>query len=255
MLILTSPAKTLDFEKPFQAPFETQPAFLKQASELMDILKNASKPQLEKIMNVSSEIAQINFDRFKKWNIKHTPDNSRPAIVAYSGQIYQRIHENEYSEQQASYLQESLRIISGLYGILRPYDYIQPYRLEMNAALENPSGENLYSFWGDKLTEFLNQEITHREEKYIVNLASEEYGKSIHQKDLKAEVIHVVFNQQKKGKIHNFGLMARQARGMMIDYMVKNRIYEVKQLESFDYEGYKFMTRTGNAILFMKDMA
>ncbi len=254
MLILTSPAKTLDYEKPFQAPYQTQPSFLKQSAELVEVLKGMSVPQLEKLMSVSTEIADVNVKRFQIWQPKHTMENSRPAIVAYSGRIYEQIHENSYTEQQSSYLQESLRIVSGLYGILKPYDLIQPYRLEMNIPLANSKGKDLYVFWKDLLTQNLNHEIEQRSEACVISLASLEYLSAVDVKSLKAPLISIVFNQQKKGKIHSFGLLNRKARGMMIDFMVKNRVYDIKQLETFDTEGYQFMEKTPNSLLFMKVM-
>jgi len=252
MLILTSPAKTLDYTSEYQAPFHTQPHFLKDATELMEILKKCSGKDIQKLMEVSSEIAELNRERFKKWDSKHTLENSRPAIVAYAGAIYQQIHENEYSEQQAQYLQESLRILSGLYGVLRPYDLIQPYRLEMKVPLKNPLGENLYSFWGDKITSSLNYDIQKHEVKDIVDLASEEYSHGIDAKKLRAPLLHVVFHQQKGDKVFNIGLLARKARGRMIDFMVKNRIYDPAQIETFAEDGYKFTSKTPDTVYFTK---
>jgi cytoplasmic iron level regulating protein YaaA (DUF328/UPF0246 family) len=253
MLILTSPAKTLDFSSEYQVPLYSQPHFLKEATELISLLKKCSKKELQDLMNVSSDIAQVNYDRFKAWDPKHNLENSRPAIVAYAGQIYQQIHEKEFSEQQAMYLQDSLRILSGLYGVVRPYDLIQPYRLEMNATLKNPVGSNLYTFWGDKLTHSLNYDIDKHELDVVVDLASEEYDHGIDPKKLHAPLLRVVFNQRKGDEVLNLGLLAKKARGMMIDFMAKNRIYDVAQLETFSGDGYSFTSKTATSLLFTKE--
>ena len=254
MLIVTSPAKTLDFSSPFLAPFETQPNFTKEASEIMNKLKSLKKEELTKLFEVSSEIAETNYERFQKWEARHTKENSRPAIVAYNGDIFEQIHENEYSEQQATYLQNSLRIISGLYGVLRPYDLIQPYRLEMRIHLTVDQRKNLYEFWDGKITDFLNKDIEKHENQYLINLASEEYGRVINPEKLRVPMINIIFNQQKNGKIVNYGLLARKARGMMIDYMIKNQVYDIKQLKDFTQDSYKLIGETSSTLLFMKEL-
>lgn len=253
MLILTAPSKTLDYSTEYQSPLQSQPHFIQEASELVELLKKYSLKELQNVLNVSVDIAELNRQRYKVWDQKHSLENSRPAIVAYAGHIYQQIHENEYTEQQAYYLQDSLRIISGLYGILRPYDFIQPYRLEMNASLKNPMGKDLYSFWGDKVTQILNADIDKYEKTHVINLASEEYDHVIDIKKLHAPVIKIIFHQLKGKSVLNLGLLAKKARGMMIDYMVKNRIYDPVQLESFSADGYSFTSKTDTSLLFTKE--
>jgi uncharacterized protein len=254
MLILTSPAKTLDFTHPYQVPFTTSATYLKEAIEIMQLLKKMETKELAKVLEVSMDLAELNQERFKVWDQKHTLSNSRPAIVAYQGEIYKQIHENEYTESQAQYLQKSLRIISGLYGILCPYDLIQPYRLEMKVQLKTTKGKNLYQFWGTKLTDFLNKEVTEKNQDLIINLASEEYTKGIEFSKLKARTLHIVFKQHKGDTTFNYGIMARKARGMMIDYMVKNQIYAPEQLEKFDVGGYKYSARSPDMLLFIKEV-
>jgi cytoplasmic iron level regulating protein YaaA (DUF328/UPF0246 family) len=254
MLILTSPAKTLDYEHPYQVPFNSQPTFLKEAEELMKVLRTKSEKELMDILEVSKDLAHLNHERFQVWKADHTLDNSRPAIVAYQGDIYEQIHEKEYSEQQSNYLQDSLRIISGLYGLVRPYDLIQPYRLEMKAALATQKGADLYAFWGEKLTAFLKKEIEEKSHPTVVNLASGEYAKAIHFEMLGVPVVNIIFHQIKDGKTVNIGLLAKKARGQMIDFMVKNQIYDVNQLETFDVDGYTFSAKTPTELLFVKQL-
>jgi cytoplasmic iron level regulating protein YaaA (DUF328/UPF0246 family) len=253
MLILTTSAKTLDFEHEFQVPIETQPVFLNEAAELVETLKKKTRKELAELMEVSDELAAVNYERFKKWDVKHSLENSRPAIVAYQGDIFRQIHENTYSEQQSKYMQDSLRIISGLYGLVRPYDLIQQYRLEMKTPVKTAHGNDLYEFWGDKLTDFLNKEIEAHPHEVIVNLASGEYSKVIKTKELKAPMITIEFYQKKGTEVQSIGLLNKKARGMMIDFMVINQVYDIKQLESFDTNGYKFSAKTPDSLQFTGD--
>ncbi len=252
MLILTSPAKTLDFEKPYVAKITTQPQFLNEAERIVTILRAYSVNKLKKLMKVSEAIAGYNYTRFQKWVKKHDKNNARPAIVAYQGDIYKELHEARYTQPQQEYLQKSLRIISGLYGLLKPYDLIEPYRLEMGTALQIGSRYTLYDYWGDKLTDALNDEITKRNVRYVINLASQEYAKAVRYEKLIVPAISVLFKQKKKGKIVNIGLIAKRARGMMIDYLVTNIIKDLPGVTQFNRDGYRVIQQDERSITFLK---
>lgn len=254
MLILSSPAKTLDFEKPYRAKFITQPQFLSEAEKIVATLRRFSPKDLKKLMNVSDAIADLNYTRFQKWVKKHDKGNARPAVVAYQGDIYEQLHEASYTELQQEYLQKSLRIISGLYGLLKPYDLIEPYRLEMGIPIPVRNKSTLYDFWSDKLTEALNDEITKQNAQYVINLASQEYAKAIQLEKLRVPAVNILFLQKKKGKVVNIGLLAKRARGMMIDYLVTHRVNDLKGVTQFKRDSYAVVRHDEKTITFLKSI-
>jgi cytoplasmic iron level regulating protein YaaA (DUF328/UPF0246 family) len=251
MIILSSPAKSLDYESEYKSPFATQPHFLKETAQLAEVLKKTSAKKLAKILEVSQNLADLNYERFQEWEEKKNKDG-RPAIFAYNGDVYAQLHPDKYTKSQAEYLQHSMRIISGFYGILKPYDLIQPYRLEMQAVFKIKKAKNLYQFWGESLTEYLNYEIEANNHKHVVNVASGEYIKAIHTDKLHATYIDIQFNQKVKGKLTNIGFVSKKARGMMIDYLASKQANTLEDIKGFDREGYKLHKEEKNLLLFVK---
>ena len=227
MLILISPAKTLDFESSIIQDFNTsKPYFYPDAIQLVEILSKKSAQELEKIMGISTKLANLNFERFQSFQTART----RAAIFAYKGDVYEGFDLASYSLKDLEFANQTLRIISGLYGVLKPLDEIAPYRLEMSTSIQNPQGKDLYRFWNNKLTDFLNKENA----KYVINLASNEYYSAIGK--LNPKVINIVFRD--KGKI--VGILAKKARGLMANYIILHRIDNPESLKEFNLSGYKF---------------
>lgn len=253
MLILTSPAKTLDFEKPFESPIITQPLFLSQTEKIASLLKSYSQKKLAQVLEVSAVLAERNYERYQQWSPTHNLKNSRPAVIAYNGDIFKPMNPRKYTKEEAAYSQRSLRIISGLYGFVRGYDLIQPYRLEMKAVVPVGGKKNLYEFWTDVLTEELNKEITQDAHSHVINLASDEYGNVIQYKKLKCPVITIEFRQRRNGEIRNVGLLSKKARGMMIEYMTKHLVEKREDLRGFNTSGYALTAEAENELVFTRE--
>lgn len=253
MLFLTSPAKSLDFDTPYKAAHVTTPHFLADAKILAKHLKKLSRLKLIKTLSVSRELAILNYNRFQVWE-KEQAKNARPAIFAYHGVIYRELSPHNYTASQNAYLQTSLRIISGLYGLLRPFDLIAPYRLEMNANLKIGSATDLYEYWGEKLTQQLNVDIMAHQHEYLLNLASQEYIQAIQPSHLSAPFIDIEFNQRKGKEVFNYGLLARQARGKMIDYLTMHEAKNLETVKKFRYDGYKLTAETSTKFVFTKEL-
>lgn len=240
MIVLLSPSKTMNFEDDFQLDKATQPEFLNDASKLVDRMQNYSPEDLGKLLDINDKLAKLNFDRYQSFKTPFNKDNARQAILAYRGDVYDGIAISGYSKADFEFAQEQVRILSGLYGILRPLDLIQPYRLEMSTPLPNDRGDNLYQFWGDKLTQNINEDIQHHEAQYLVNLASNEYFKALDPKQFKANVITPVFKENKNGKYKTIAIYAKKARGYMTDYIVQNGIKDPEAIKGFDRDGYLY---------------
>ena len=240
MIILTSPAKTLDSDAGKEVLETTTPQFQKEALQLVRILKKKKKGELQQLMKISETLASINVKRYKGFKKEFTRENANPSIYAFKGDVYLGLNVDDFTGVDLAYAQDHLRILSGLYGILRPLDLMQAYRLEMGTTLENKYGSNLYKFWGDKLTKAINKELTHHDNKYVVNLASQEYFKAIDKKKVKHPVYTVNFNEERDGKYVFISFNAKKARGMMIHYLIKNRIENPQDIKGFDYEDYFF---------------
>ncbi len=250
MLILTSPAKTLDYQSKLPAHKSTTPLFLKEANSIVTKLAKLTERQLKKTLGVSNKIATLNFQRLQKWSITHTTNNSRASIFAYKGDIYRELSAYKYNKTQLEYAQKSLRIISGLYGIIRPLDLIMPYRLEMETEIKVNSSSNLYNFWGDKLTKYLSDEISKNNHRLMINLASKEYSNAIDFNKLNTQVIHIQFLQTLRGKTKNYGLLTKRARGMMIEYLITNQTEKLEDIKKFHTKGYKFTKETPSTLTF-----
>ncbi|MGV3743191.1 MAG: peroxide stress protein YaaA [Burkholderiaceae bacterium] len=240
MLIVLSPAKTLDFTSPSKTSKHTQPAFIDRSAELVDTLKRYSPAQIASLMGISDTLAHLNADRFASWSPVFTPENSKQAILAFNGDVYEGLDASSLTVKQLGYAQTHIRILSGLYGLLRPLDLMQPYRLEMGTSLSTDRGRNLYQFWGGAITSALNESISENKAKALVNLASEEYFKSVQAKDLEAPVITPVFEDWKGGRYKVISFHAKRARGLMARFAAQNSVTNAEELKAFNTEGYAF---------------
>ncbi|MCC4270591.1 peroxide stress protein YaaA [Marinobacter nauticus] len=239
MLMIISPAKTLDYESPLATETHTQPDFLDDACELIDQLKELEPHQVSNLMSISDKLGQLNAERFQSWHTPFTPDNARQAVLAFKGDVYTGLDAESFSSEDFSFAQKHLRILSGLYGLLKPLDLMQPYRLEMGTRFENTRGKDLYAFWGSKITDALNQLLA-SDDKVLVNLASNEYFKSVQKKHLDARLVTPQFKDWKNGQYKMISFYAKKARGLMCRYAIQNRITQADDLKGFNLDGYYF---------------
>lgn len=240
MLTVLSPAKSLDYETPPLTDAFTQPAHLTQSRKLIRRLRQLTPPDISKLMSVSDNLAELNRDRYKRWKTPFKPENARQALFAFKGDVYLGLDAYTMQAGDIDFAQNHLRILSGLYGLLKPLDLMQAYRLEMGTRLDTESGSNLYQFWDDRITRSLNQEFRQAEVKTLVNLASTEYFKSIKPKLLKADIVTPSFRDFHKGEYRFIQFFAKKARGYMARYMIDNRIDRPEGLKDFDREGYQY---------------
>ncbi len=240
MLVLLSPAKKLDYDSPLPTALHTAPQFVPQAKALIDVLKKKSASEVASLMSLSPALAQLNVDRYAGWSERFTQTNARPAMLAFNGDVYEGLQADSLSEADLKWAQDHVAILSGLYGVLRPLDLMQPYRLEMGTKLANPEGKNLYEFWRDKITPYLNDQLVKDKTPVVVNLASDEYFKSVDTKALNARIVQCVFQDQKGDAWKVISFYAKRARGLMARYAVENRINEPEKLTAFDLEGYRY---------------
>ncbi|XXD11333.1 peroxide stress protein YaaA [Klebsiella sp. R445] len=240
MLILISPAKTLDYQSPLATSRYTQPELLEYSQQLIGIARQLSAPQIGKLMSISDKLADLNATRFHDWHPDFTPKNARQAILAFKGDVYTGLQAETLSEADFDFAQQHLRMLSGLYGVLRPLDLMQPYRLEMGIKLENAKGKDLYQFWGDVITNTLNQALQAQGDDIVINLASDEYFRSVKTKQLQGTLIKPVFLDEKNGKFKVISFYAKKARGLMSRYIIENRLSHPEQLTRFDSEGYYY---------------
>ena len=240
MLCVISPAKKLDFEtEPKDAPF-TQPQFLDETKTLVKAVRRLGRNKLKHTMKLSDKLADLNYQRFQAFSTPFTLGNAKQAALVFNGDTYVGLNADTLNDEDMAFAQDHLRILSGLYGVLRPLDLIQPYRLEMGARFQPPRGGNLYGFWDDQLTKAINQTVRHHADASVINLASPEYFKAVHADRLDGPVITPVFKEVKSGMSRVIGMFAKRARGAMARYIVKNRLEHARQLESFSGDGYKF---------------
>jgi cytoplasmic iron level regulating protein YaaA (DUF328/UPF0246 family) len=240
MIILLSPAKTLDFKTPAVENICTEPEFLSLSKSLITGLSKMSNEAISKLMGISEKLAALNSERYKSWNVKHESKNSKQAILAFKGDVYEGMEAWNYNKGDFAYAQKNLRLLSGLYGLLRPLDLIQPHRLEMGTVYANPAGKDLYAFWGDRLCKTLNRELKASGSKLIINLASQEYFKSTQPKNLEGQIVSPVFKDEKNGKFKIISFYAKKARGMMASHLIKNQIDSIDGLQKFNDSGYQF---------------
>lgn len=240
MLIVLSPAKTLDFTTPPNTDKHSLPQFLGRSAELIKILRRYAPAQIASLMRISDPLAALNAERYAAWSKKFTLENSRQAVLAFDGDVYGGLDARSMNIDELGYAQSHVRILSGLYGLLRPFDLMQPYRLEMGTRLATARGKDLYAFWGHMLTKSLDQELTERRSKALINLASEEYFKAVRPDKLSVPVITPVFEDWKNGQYKIISFYAKRARGLMARYASVNGITDPERLKHFDMEGYVF---------------
>jgi len=238
MKIVISPAKSLDFESKLPTDKSTQPMFLEQAQMLNAKMATKSKNVIKKLMEISDNLAELNHQRYQDFSLPFTKENARPAVYAFSGDVYVGLDVYSLPEDKLDILQDKLRILSGMYGLLRPMDLMQPYRLEMGTELKINRKKNLYGFWGATLTNAINDEL--KEDELFINLASKEYFKAIQPKKINVPVISPVFKDYKNGVLKIISFFAKKARGSMVRYIIDNNVETLEELKGFNYDGYGF---------------
>ncbi len=240
MLALISPAKKLDYETPSSSNYYTQPDFLADSQQLITHLCAYAPHELASLMKLSDKLALLNAERYDNWQIPFNADNAKSAVLAFKGDVYAGMDAVNFSQTELDFAQQHLRILSGLYGLLRPLDLMQAYRLEMGTRLPTERGKNLYEFWGSRVTETINAAVAEQGDDIVVNLASNEYFKVVKPAQLQAQIITPVFKDYKNGQYKIIAIYAKKARGMMCRYMIKNQLSDVEQLKQFDLGGYKY---------------
>ncbi|MEN8661551.1 MAG: peroxide stress protein YaaA [Lentimonas sp.] len=254
MLILLSPAKSLDYEAPLLTKKASQPRLAAHSAELISELKALSPKAVGALMSISPKLAELNHARFQNYQPTFTAANSRQAILAFTGDVYQGMDLAEWSVDDLAAAQKQIRILSGLYGVLRPLDRMQPYRLEMGTKFQNARGSNLYQFWSSIITKLLNKDLQASGSDLVVNLASNEYFSSIKPKELNGQLITPVFKDEKNGTYKIISFYAKKARGMMANFIVRNQVRSIEGLQAFNGSGYRFDTEAseGNKLVFLR---
>lgn len=248
MIHILSPAKSLDFQSDLSLDDSTVPEFLPQSEQLIKKLRTFSSKKLQDLMSISENLGNLNRDRYKAWQGSNKIDNiSRQAIFAFTGDVYQGLDATTLSATDIKYAQNHLRILSGLYGVLKPLDVMEAYRLEMGTKLKVGSKQSLYEFWGDKVSLNLNEALKNHEEKVLVNLASNEYFKAVDKKKLEAEIVSPQFKDAKNGQYKIIAFYAKKARGLMSRFIIENKISRVADLQAFDYGGYRYNAEMSTA--------
>lgn len=247
MIVIISPAKTLDFSKEDNITNPTQPFFKREAAVLMNELKKHNPAALSKLMNISPKLSELNSLRHQNWEEKHTNNNSKPNIFAFKGEVFNGLEVKQFDKKALQFAQNHLRILSGLYGVLRPLDLIQPYRLEMGTKLLNPQGKNLYEFWDTKITEILNNHAQKTGTNTLINLASNEYFKAVKKENLNLNIIKPIFKEFKNGRYKTISIYAKKARGLMSAYIIRNSITHAEKLKIFNEANYMFDTNHSTA--------
>lgn len=241
MIIVLSPAKTLDYDSPIATDKHTKPRFQSEARELVEILRGKSGKEIASLMNLSPKLTKLNVERYREFSERATAANARPAVLAFKGDVYQGLQAEQFDARDLNYAQDHLRILSGLYGVLRPLDLMQPYRLEMGTSLANAAGSDLYDFWGDRITRSLNEELAAQKPKALINLASNEYFGAVKEDLLGARIVTPVFKDRaKSGDYRVLSFFAKRARGMMAGWIIRERVDTLKGLKEFSEEGYRY---------------
>ncbi|TDQ59544.1 hypothetical protein EDC45_0194 [Mesocricetibacter intestinalis] len=257
MLAIISPAKTLDYTGTVPELPISQPQLTDYSRQLIDICRTLTPAQIGSLMSISDKLAGLNAARFAEWRETHNEDNSRPAIYAFKGDVYTGLEVETLNREDILFAQQHLRMLSGLYGLLRPLDLMQPYRLEMGTKLANKQGKDLYEFWGDVITRTLQADLQAQGDDILVNLASDEYYKSVRPPMLKAKIVKPIFLDNKGGRYKVISFYAKKARGLMCRYMILNRLTDIEGLKAFDYAGYWFdqTASTETELVFKRDLS
>lgn len=247
MLLVISPAKTLDYETKPQTRTFTLPDYLDESQRLIDRARQWSALDIAEVMQVSMKIAELNFDRFEVWHTPFTQENAKQAVLAFKGDVYTGLDATTFRAADFTFAQKHLRILSGLYGLLRPLDLMQAYRLEMGRKVDTERGKNLYEFWGERITEGLNQQMKKLKSPYLINLASNEYFKAVKPKLLDGEIITPEFKDWKNGQYKMMGVYAKKARGQLSRFVIQNQITEPEAMKTFNVDGYTFNVSMSSA--------
>lgn len=255
MLMVISPAKTLDFATPPTTTRHTQPQYLDHSQELITQLRELSPAQISELMHLSDKLAGLNVARFGSWNPAFTLDNAKQALLAFKGDVYTGLQAETLTEAELTYAQDHLRMLSGLYGLLRPLDLMQPYRLEMGTRLANARGKDLYAFWGTRISEWLNQALADQGDDVLLNLASTEYFSAVKRSALNARIVDIEFKDLKNGQYKIISFYAKKARGMMSRFVIQERINDPEALKAFDAQGYRYNAdqSTTSKMIFLRD--
>ena len=250
MIVIISPAKTLNFDKTIPYEKYTVPQFMPESESLVNVLRKKSPGELASLMGISADLAKLNHERYQNWKIPFAPKNARQCIFTFDGPVYHGFDFLAYKKQDYERLQNTVRIISGLHGLLRPFDLIQAYRLDMDTPLANPSGNDLYSYWKNKVTDALNKEC----KDVLVNCASQEYSEAVDFSKIKCKIVNIVFKNLKHGKYQVIGILAKKARGMFADFVVRSEIQKIEDLKKFNRGGYVFDSKSSNdsELVFLK---
>lgn len=254
MIVLLSPAKTLDETPLLNLKESTVPIFEKETQTLVKALQKKKKNSLKKLMHISDALAEVNVSRYTNFKEGYPNDNAKPAVFSFKGDVYVGFEADTLNKNDLKFAQKHVRILSGLYGVLKPYDYMQPYRLEMGTKLSTRRGKNLYQFWGSKITKSLNQELSSMKNPFIVNLASNEYFKSVQRKDIETDIYDIGFKEYRNDKLTFISFNAKKARGLMARYIVQNRIKRPEDLKGFNLENYSYLEEesTDHSLLFVR---
>lgn len=247
MLLLLSPAKSLDYETPLPHLAHSDPLFVPQSKVLVGLLREKSPQQIAELMSLSDKLAALNVARYLAWSPKASEKNARQAVLAFNGDVYDGLNARAMGADDLAWTQEHLCILSGLYGVLRPLDLMQPYRLEMGTPLANPQGKNLYAFWGSQIAHYLNTRLRADISPVVINLASQEYFKAVDTQALKARVVECVFQDYKNGQYKIISFLAKRARGLMARYATTHRLVQPEQLRGFDSDGYAWDAEASTA--------
>lgn len=255
MLMVISPAKTLDYQTPPVTQRYTQPEHLDHAQDLIAQLRDFTPMQIAELMRLSDKLAGLNAARFGSWTRTFTPANAKQALLAFKGDVYTGLNAEDFSEADFDFAQAHLRMLSGLYGVLRPLDLMQPYRLEMGTKLANPRGNNLYDFWGERISGWLNEALAAQGDEVLLNLASTEYFSAVKRKALNARIIDTEFKDLKNGQYKIISFYAKKARGLMARYVIKERLTDPAGLKDFNYQGYRYSAEHSKAdsLVFLRD--
>jgi len=243
MLIVISPAKTLDYDTPAPTKKFSQPQMLDKSEALVDVLKDYSSNRISKLMGLSKKLADLNHDRYQTWSRPFKKSNAKQAVLAFKGDVYLGLDAHQFSDDDFAYAQDHLRILSGLYGLLRPLDLMQPYRLEMGTKLKTTAGSNLYDFWGSRLTDKLNKELKKSNSEALLNLASNEYFKAVKPKELNVDVVSPAFKEYKNGQYKMISFFAKKARGTLSAWVIQNQVKDPDALAKFMVDGYKYSVK------------
>ena len=247
MITLLSPAKTLDFENPSPTNLCTKPDFLDFSNDLIKSLSKLSSVEIESLMGLSPKLAKLNHDRFQAWTKAHKAETSKQAVVAFKGDVYEGLQAWNFNPLDFEFAQSNLRILSGLYGILKPLDLIQPYRLEMGTVYANPAGKDLYAFWGNRLAKSITEDLKITKSQTIINLASQEYSKAAQLKKIDANIFSPSFKDEKNGKFKIISFYAKRARGLMANFIITNKIESENDIKEFSMDGYSYSSKDSSA--------